>query len=59
MIILLLGGLLLALDLSEERYFSCIDKNGRLGPSPFVWKTFSQTSAGYDWADKLALGGDG
>lgn len=38
----MLGGLLLALDLSEERYFSCVDQTVRLGPMPFAWKSFSK-----------------
>lgn len=42
-IIVILGGLLLALHLSEERDFSCIDQTVRLGPLPFVWKSFPNT----------------
>lgn len=36
----MLNGILLASDLSEERYFSCINQTVRLGPLPFVWKSF-------------------
>lgn len=49
---------MLALDLSEQRYFSCIAQTVGLGPSPFEWKSFpnicgtllgEQIGAGWRW----------